>query len=121
MSITNNVNNSLLIKIIEKSIFTKRQIQIIYKIYNKEERLKEISSGAYYREVKQCKYKIRKLYYSFILLNLMEILDKEQLITLNSVVDKLNRIQNNHDKHHDINIKSVIDIIEQLLDKMLLR
>ncbi len=54
-------NNLLLLKIIENSAFTERQIQIIYNIYNREERLKEITSGAYYREVKQCKNKIRKI------------------------------------------------------------
>ncbi len=84
-------NSLLLEKIIEKSTFTNRQIQIIYNIQNKEGRLEEISSGAYYREVKQCKNKLRKLFYSIVLLNLMEILDKEQLITLTSIVDKLNR------------------------------
>ena len=113
-------NNVLLLKIIENSGFTKRQIQIIYNIYNREDRLKEITSGAYYREVKQCKNKIRKLYYSFILLNLLDIFNNEQLLTMNSVIDKLFKLQNNHDKYHENNIKAVINIIDQLLDKMLL-
>ena len=39
-------NNLLLLKIVENSAFTERQIQIIYNIYNREERLKEITSGA---------------------------------------------------------------------------
>jgi hypothetical protein len=43
MSNENVINNSLLLEIIENSNFTKRQIQIIYNIYNREERLKEIT------------------------------------------------------------------------------
>jgi hypothetical protein len=112
-------NNLLLLKIIENSAFTERQIQIIYNIYNGEERLKEITSGAYYREVKQCKNKIRKLYYSFILLHLLNIFNNEQLLTINSVIDKLYRLQNNHEKYHENNIKAVINVIDKLIDKML--
>ena len=60
-------NNLLISKIIENSLFTNRQIQIIYNIYNNKKRTDNITSGAYYREVKQCRDKIRKLYYTFIL------------------------------------------------------
>jgi hypothetical protein len=120
MSNNNNVNNLLLNKIIENSSFTKRQIQIIYKIYNREERLKDISSGAYYREAKQCKDKIRKLYYSIILLNLIGVINSEQLTTLNSIIHKLDMLKDNHNMHHNDVSESVIHIIEKLLDRMLL-
>jgi hypothetical protein len=120
MSNENVINNLLLLEIIENSIFTKRQIQIIYKIFNNEERLKEISSGAYYREVKQCKNKIRKLYYSIILLRLLNILDEEKLVVLNAIVDKLYALENHHDIYHKNNQKSVINIVEQVLDRILL-
>ncbi len=116
MDNNNNVNNLLLDKFIENSSFTKRQIQIIYKIHNREARLKEISSGAYYREVKQCKAKIRKLYYSIIVLNLMGILNGEQLTTIDSIVHKLDILKDNHNNASD----PVIDIIEKLLDRMIL-
>lgn len=118
----NNIQKNLLFsKIIEKSTFTNRQIQIIHNIHNKESRPKEISSGAYYREVKQCKAKIRRLYYSLILLGLMDIINNEQLITLNLAVERLYKLKdNNQDIHHDISLKPVIDIIERMLDKMIL-
>jgi hypothetical protein len=118
----NNIQKSLLfLKIIEKSTFTNRQIQIIYNILNKESRPKEISSGAYYREVKQCKAKIRRLYYSLILLGLMGIINNEQLITLNLVVERIYKLKdNNQDIHHDVSINPVINIIEQVLDKMII-
>ena len=120
MSHNNNVNNLLLNKFIENSSFTKRQIQIIYKIYNREERLKDISSGAYYREVKQCKDKIRKLYYSIIVLNLIGVLNTEQLTALNSLISKLDMLKGNHNMHHSNASEPVIHIIEKLLDRIIL-
>ena len=118
----NNIQkNSLFLQIIEKSTFTNRQIQIINNIYNRENKPKGISSGAYYREVKQCKAKIRRLYYSIILLGLMGIINNEQLVTLNLAVERLCKLKDNtQDTHHDVYIKSVIGIIEQMLDKMIL-
>ncbi len=118
----NNIQKSLLfLKIIEKSTFTNRQIQIIYNIHNKESKPKGITSGAYYREVKQCKAKIRRLYYSLILLGLMGIINNEQLITLNLVVERIYKLKdNNQDIHHDVSINPVINIIEQVLDKMII-
>src|ERR671921_734498 len=117
-----NIQKSLLfLKIIEKSTFTNRQIQIIYNILNKESRPKGISSGAYYREVKQCKAKVRRLYYSIVLLGLMDIINNEQLITLNMAVERLYKLKDNsQDIHHNVSVNSVIDIIEQMLDKMIL-
>jgi len=119
--VNNNIQKNLLfLKIIEKSTFTSRQIQIIHNIYIRENRPKGISSGAYYREVKQCKAKIRRLYYSIVLLGLMDIINNEQLITLNMAVERLYKLKDNsQDTHHDVSVNSVIDIIEQMLDKMI--
>ena len=118
----NNIQkNSVFLKIIEKSTFTSRQIQIIHNICNREKRPQGISSGAYYREVKQCKAKIRRLYYSIILLGLMGIINNEQLITLNLAVERLDKLKDSsQDTHHDVSINSVIGIIEQMLDKLIL-
>lgn len=120
MVINNIQKNLLFLKIIEKSTFTSRQIQIIHNIHIRENRPKGISSGAYYREVKQCKAKIRRLYYSIVLLGLMDIINNEQLITLNMAVERLYKLKDNsQDIHHDVSVNSVIDIIEQMLDKMI--
>jgi hypothetical protein len=116
---TDNVNNLLLNKIIENSSFTGRQIQIIHNIYKREERLKDISSGAYYREARQCKDKIRKLYYSIIVLNIIGIINSDQLTTVNSLVNKLGILKDNHNMHHMENVLSVISIIDKLLDQLI--
>ena len=114
-----NINNIFLSKLVEKSLFTSRQIQIIYNFQNKEKRLKEISSGAYYREVSQSKKKLRKLFYSILLLNLINAMNNEQVIALNTLLDKLRILENNHDKYHDKEINRVINVIEEVINKMI--
>ena len=114
-----NINNLLISKIIENSLFTNKQMQIIYNIYNNEKKPNDITSGAYYREVKQCRHKIRKLYYTFILLNLLNIIKDEQIDIINLIINKLNKLNDNHDKYHDNDLKNMINIIDQLLNKIL--
>jgi|ERR687889_2768769 hypothetical protein len=118
---TNEIEkNSLLINIIENSIFTKRQIQIIYNINKKEKRPQNITSGAFYREKGQCKNKIKKIYFSIIILILMDILKEEHVHTLISIANKIMQLQNSNNKHHNQDMESVINIIEEVINKMLL-
>src|ERR687889_544358 len=118
---TNEIEkNSLLINIIENSLITKRQIQIIYNINNKEKRPQNITSGAFYREKRQCKNKIKKIYFSIIILILMDILKEEHIHTLISIADKILQLQNNYSEHHDSSLIPVINIIEEMINKMLL-
>ena len=112
--------NSLIMYIIENSSLTKRQIQIIYNINKKEKRPQNITSGAFYREKGQCKNKIKKIYFSIIILILMDILKEEHIHTLISIADKILQLQNNYSEHHDNDVIPVINIIEELINKMLL-
>lgn len=112
--------NSLFISIIENSSLTKRQIQIIYNINNKEKRPQNITSGAFYREKRQCKNKLKKIYFSIIVLILLDILKDEHIQTLISIAGKILQLQNNHTEHHGINVNPVIKIIDELINKMLL-
>jgi hypothetical protein len=114
-----DVNNLFLSKLIEKSLFTNRQIQIIYNFKNKGKKPKEISSGAYYREIKQSKAKLRKLYFSILLLNLINIMNDNQIATLNSMLNKLRMLENNHTKYHDKEINNVINVLEDLINRVI--
>jgi len=111
--------NSLFMNIIENSSLTKRQIQIIYNISNKQKKPLNITSGAFYREKRQCKNKIKKIYFSIIILILMDILKDEHIHTLISIADKILQLVNNKE-HHDNNVIPVMKIIEELINKMLL-
>jgi hypothetical protein len=119
MEIYADINNLFLFKLIEKSLFTNRQIQIIYNFKNKEKRPEEISSGAYYREVKQSKTKLRKLFYSILLLNLIKVMNDNQTTTLNSILDKLRTLEENNTKYQDKEINNVINVIEDLINRMI--
>lgn len=88
---------------------------------NKEERVKEISSGAYYRELKQSKVKLRRIFYSIVLLNILGITDKEQIMILNTIVNNLRILNNTHDEYHGNEINRVMNIIEELINKMINR
>ena len=112
--------NSLFMNIIENSSLTKRQIQIIYNISNKQKKPLNITSGAFYREKRQCKNKIKKIYFSIIILILMDILKDEHIHTLISIADKILQLVNNYKEHHDNNVIPVMKIIEDLINKMLL-
>ena len=118
MDITNIEKNTLLSNIIENSSFTKRQIQIIYKIYNKEKKPSDISAGAYYREIKQCKEKIRKIYYSFIMLSLIGLLDNDRITALNSIAQRIYSLQEFSDINHDKKLDNVMDVIKLIIDKI---
>lgn len=110
-----DLNNSVLLKLIENSLFTHRQIEIIYRLNNKQKRLSDISSGAYFREVKQSKSKIYKLIYSIILLELLNIFNHDQLLILNSIVGQLNELQSSHDIYHAKDLESIINVIDEMI------
>jgi len=114
-----DINNLFISKLIEKSLFTNRQIQIIYNFKNKEKRPKEISSGAYYREVKQSKIKLRKFFYSILLLNLINVMNDNQITVLNSMTNKLSMLEDSHAKYHDREINNVINVIEDLINRII--
>ena len=119
MDINKIGRNLLLSKIIANSTFTERQIQIIYKVYNKEKKPADISAGAYYRQIKQCKDKIRKIHYSFIILSLVGLLDNESIIALKSIVQKVNSLDNNISEiNHGKDIDNVINIINLIINKI---
>ncbi|MDN5847697.1 MAG: hypothetical protein L0H53_15640, partial [Candidatus Nitrosocosmicus sp.] len=94
-------------------------IHIIYFFMIKEKMPKEISSGAYYREVKQSKTKLRKLFYSILLLNLINVMNDDQITALNSMLNKLRMLEDNRTKYHDREINSVIIVIEDLINRII--
>jgi hypothetical protein len=72
--------------LVKNSVLTPRQVSIIYKKLGKGKSPIIISRGAYYRQVKQCKDKIRQIIYSIMLLRLMGVLDDR----IYTILDQLN-------------------------------
>jgi len=66
--------NNILRKIIKKSLFTERQIEIILNRRGLTENKFNITKGAYYRQVSQSRNKLVGLVYSIVLLRGLKVL-----------------------------------------------
>jgi hypothetical protein len=73
----------------QRSSFTDRQMSIIYKRMGRHHSRENISAGAYYRQLKQCRIKIKSVLYSILLLRLCGAVDREAIITLDRIAQQL--------------------------------
>ena len=105
--------NMIIQKIIKKSLFTERQIEIILK---KKRMLGDdfnlnITKGAYYRQVVQSRKKIEGLYYSIILLEGLDVLSLDESDVIFRLAEQVSRMYENSDfmPENQAQITSVID------------
>ena len=108
--------------LVKNSMLTPRQVSIIYKKLDKEKSPIDISSGAYYRQVKQCKDKIRQIIYSVILLRLMEVLDDRIYTTLDQLNAQFTQISLVYKQQSDISqemhTRNLIPVLEDVITKL---
>lgn len=106
-------------EIIEKSLFTDRQISIIYNRSIGGQIDKTITSGAYYRQIKQCRNKVESLIYSIILLRLINTLNNGTISIIESLITQLSSLSTNDVNYYNNNILShdVIDVIDKIVKK----
>lgn len=112
-----NEKNEILNILIKNSIITSRQFSIIYNKLNKQEPIKDITSGAYYRQIKQCREKIKEILYSIILLSIYGAIDKNSVLILEKTIEQIESIVvTNEQKNlsHE-NINNVISLIDQIV------
>lgn len=117
----NNENkiNEILDNFIQNSTITKRQLSIIYNKLNMHGPMKNISSGAYYRQIKQCREKTKGILYSIILLGLCGAIDKDTISVLKKTVEQIEDVvvTDNEKKLSQEDIMNVILLIEQIVNK----
>lgn len=82
-------SNAVLNQLVANSLFTPRQLAIISSHLNRRGRAQNISSGAYYRQVKQCRDKVAGVLYSVLLLQSTGALQPEALATLARLADQM--------------------------------
>src|ERR671918_2856117 len=114
---SNNLYNEILLK----SLFTNRQLSIIYKRATKQSSRENISAGAYYRQLKQCRTKIKSLLYSILLLRLCGALDGEAIITLDKItlqLDVMSQALGSGDVTTGRSVEDVSIIVNKLIDSM---
>ena len=84
--------NNIIQKIIKKSLFTERQIEIILNQRDLLDSNFEISRGAYYRQVSQSREKLIKLFYSIIVLRGLGILLPDDIDVISKLSDQISVI-----------------------------
>ena len=112
--------NHLLTLLIQKNLFTKRQISIIYNKNNRLVLKNKISSGAYYRQIKQCNEKYYRLIYTILLFRILNLVDSNTINIIESIVKQIDNIsQRNLHHNKDITLSTDIDkVIEQIIKKI---
>ncbi|MGI0072718.1 MAG: hypothetical protein ACREA3_02760 [Nitrosotalea sp.] len=107
--------NNIIRQIIKKSLFTERQIEIILKRKNLGDYQFNITKGAFYRQVGQCKDKLQALYYTWILLRAMGVIRVEDMDVINRLSEQVSVI-----KSSDVfpeREEEVMFVIQELLNR----
>jgi hypothetical protein len=107
--------NNIIRKIIKKSLFTERQIEIILKRRNLGSYQFDISKGAFYRQVGQCREKLQSLYYTWILLRALAVVSVEDMGVISRLSEQVSVIKNS-----DVfpeREEEVMFVIEELLTR----
>ena len=115
--------NDLFNALIEKNLFTKKQISIIYNKFNipiSNFSKNGLSAGAYYRQIKQCRKKYDQLIYTLVIFRLLNFIDNSTMETIESIIKQLEKISQ-HDIHHnstDLVPNDIIIVIEKIIRKI---
>lgn len=106
--------------LIANSLFTPRQLSIISKKLQGAGRAPNISSGAYYRQVKQCRDKVNAVLYSMILLQSTGIVQPEALSAIGRLAEQLGVIFSSEgsDVAGRVSVEDVMSVIDQLVKRI---
>ena len=121
MAASDSNSNNLYAYIVANSLFTPRQLSIISKRLQGSGRAENISSGAYYRQVKQCREKVAAVLYSMILLQSTGVVQPDTLMTLSRLADQLGVIfasESSDISSSEQRVNDVMSVIDQLVKRM---
>jgi hypothetical protein len=113
-------SNNLFGYLVANSLFTPHQISIISKRLQSSGKPENISSGAYWRQVRQCREKVMAVLYSAILLQSTGVLQPEALSALSRMAEQLGVMfaSEGNDVPLQARTADVISVMEQLLKRM---
>jgi hypothetical protein len=117
-----NLNyTSILNHFVVNSILTEKQTSIIYNKIMKSKPSKKMTSGAYYRQLGQCRTKIRKIVYTLLLLRLFSVLDVGTFSVLDQLHNQLNVMLNKRSDEIDTTtLSNVISLVDDVIAKLVL-
>ena len=122
--------SDLLLILVENSILTRRQLSIIIRRLKKEGPPKNISAGAYYRQIKQCRKKIKEIIYTLILLRILQVFDNtmnsalERIIVQMATLSSLDRGTNNvtdtiiSQNEDEMNLGQIFSVLENVIMRL---
>lgn len=106
---------------IANSIFTEKQTSIIYNKVLKSKPSKNMTSGAYYRQLGQCRTKTRKVVNTLLLLRLLGVVDTKTFSVLDELNNQLNVMLNRTSDEIDATtLDNVIFVINNVVGKLVL-
>jgi hypothetical protein len=113
-------SNALYAYLVANSLFTPRQLSIILKQLQGGGKPEKISSGAYYRQVKQCRKKVISVLYSMMLLQSMGIVQSEASATLSRLAEQLAVIfaSESSDAISRLNVDDVTSVIDEVIKRV---
>jgi hypothetical protein len=82
-------SNQILTQLVANSLFTPKQVAIIYNRAHGGSRPPNTTSGAYFRQVKQCQDKVQAVLYSAILLQSTDAVEVQGLAVLSQLAEQL--------------------------------
>lgn len=107
--------------LIANSIFTEKQTSIIYNKVSRSKPGKKMTSGAYYRQLGQCRTKTRKVVYTLLLLRLLSVVDTETFSVLDKLNNQLNVMLNKSSDEIDAaTLDNVISLLNNVINKLVL-
>jgi len=107
--------NEILRFIIERSLITPKQLDVISKRLRGERSVQERSRGAYYRLLKQSRDKLAGLIYSLLLLQLVGLLNEQTKVVLERLSKQVAVTQSS-----DIDEQTARDVI-RVMDELVRR
>jgi hypothetical protein len=113
-------SSTLYAHLLANSLFTPRQLSIISKRLQGNGKAEKISSGAYYRQVKQCRKKVLSVLYSMILLQSAGVVELEASTILSKLAEQLAVIfaSESSDVMSRLNVNDVISVIDEMVKRM---
>jgi len=108
--------NAIMDNIIEKSLFTRKQIKIITDSGGWQNVGSGISRGAYYRQKSQSKEKLVRFCYTVILLRNLDLLTDEDFSTIHQMAERIDVI-----KRDDIVIEQsdeIVNVVDLVIKRL---
>jgi hypothetical protein len=109
--------NDIIKHIITNSLFTERQIYILYNKSSRRSPPDRISKGAYYRQLKQSEQKVAGVLYSLIILRYLNMIDKGTFQTLEVILDNTSHLIESMISQNDS--RNVISLVDEIIRKLI--